>query len=248
MNQFTRPASPNYSPPNSNDYVPNSPPYAPGSPEYAPNSPPYSSDEGVLAKANAALGELGDNISSSVSNAASDVGDTLKSGLDSLSAMIPGSTQSPQSAGGLFGNNQMNQMFSQLPIDKQQVIMQLGGEQRYSVMNQIMNQTNRQNGGGLSQYFGGLPMSDQLQTLQRTYLQKASDFGKLAANVNKPIITTIVPHSAAQKMYGGNLKLFAPDEDTKTGGKPDDAIEADDKSNDNKSDASNGGSIKRIVI
>ena len=248
-NQFTRPASPDYSPPNSNDYVPNSPPYAPGSPEYSPNVYAYSPPQDVLSKANAALGELGDNISSSVSSVASNVSDSLKSGLDSLSAMIPGSPQSPQSAGGLFGNNQMNQMFSQLPIDKQQVIMQLGGEQRHSVMNQIMNQVNQQNGGGLSQYFGGLPMSDQLQTLQRTYLQKASDFGKLAERVNAPTITTIVPHSAAEKMYGGNLKLFAPDEDKKSGGKSlkDDAIEAD-KPNDNKSDSSNDGNIKRIVM
>ena len=180
---------------------------------------------------------------------ASNVSDSLKSGLDSLSAMIPGSAQSPQSAGGIFSNNQMNQMFSQLPIDKQQVIMQLGGEQRHSVMNQIMNQANRQNGGGLSQYFGGLPMSDQLKTLQRTYLQKAGEFGKLAEKVNAPIITTIVPHSAAEQMYGGNLKLFAPEDDKKSGGKykskENDAIEADA---DKASDASGGDNIKRIVM
>jgi DNA-directed RNA polymerase II subunit RPB2 len=240
-NALTKPASP--------DYSPSSPVYNPDSPDYSPNVYAYSPPQDVLSKTNAALGELGENISSSVSSAVSDVGDTLKSGLDSLSAMIPGSPQSPQSAGGLFSNNQMNQMFSQLPIDKQQVIMQLGGEQRHSVMNQIMNQANRQNGGGLSQYFGGLPMSDQLKTLQRTYLQKAGEFGKLAEKVNPPTITTIVPHSAAEQMYGGNLKLFAPEaeDDKKSGGKykskENDAIEADtDKS------SNTGDNIKRIVM
>jgi hypothetical protein len=240
-NALTKPASP--------DYSPSSPAYNPDSPDYSPNVYAYSPPQDVLSKTNAALGELGENISSSVSSAVSDVGDTLKSGLDSLSAMIPGSPQSPQSAGGLFSNNQMNQMFSQLPIDKQQVIMQLGGEQRHSVMNQIMNQANRQNGGGLSQYFGGLPMSDQLKTLQRTYLQKAGEFGKLAEKVNAPTITTIVPHSAAEQMYGGNLKLFAPEaeDDKKSGGKykskENDAIEADTDKLSNT-----GDNIKRIVM
>ena len=112
-----------------------------------------------------------------------------------------------------------------------------------------MNQANRQNGGGLSQYFGGLPISDQLQTLQRTYLQKAGEFGILAKKVNAPKITTIMPHSAAEQMYGGNLKLFAPEDEKKLGGKykskENDAIEAD---KDNASDASGGDNIKRIVM
>ena len=72
---------------------------------------------------------------------------------------------------------------------------------------------------------------------------------RLAKNVNAPTTTTIVPHSAAEQMYGGNLKLFAPEDEKKLGGKykskENDAIEAD---KDNASDASGGDNIKRIVM
>lgn len=213
----------------------------PVSPVYSPRSP----EEGILDKAktalddaNTSLGELGDSISSSVSNAVTGAEDALKSGLDSLSSMIPGSPQSPQSAGGPFNSSQMNNAFNSLAPDKRATIMQLGGGQREQVMAQIMSQVSRQSqiGGGLNQYFSGLPVTDQLSALQKTYSQKATQFKQMAGAVSAPQTTIIRPHSAAEEMYSGSLNLFAPivEADNKKGSSTDDG--------DNKSSSSSSGS------
>ena len=147
----------------------------------------------------------------------------------------------------------MNQMFNRLSPDKQRVLMQLGAGQRQTVMSQIMNESMRmqsQNGGGgLTQYFGGLPVNDQLRALQRTYSQKAGEFGKLASVVNAPKITTVKPHSAAEELYGGSLNLFKPiDADLqKKGGN---SLETDDStsSDSSGSSASSNSNIKKIIM
>ena len=249
----TKPASPDYSPPGTPDYVPISPPYSP-------------QDEGILGKANVvlndvnnALGNLGESISDTALSAVSSAEESIKEGLTSLADMIPGaqpqSPQSPQSGGGTFGDYQMNQMFHRLSPDKQRVIMQLGAGQRQTVMSQIMNESMRmqsQNGSGLTQYFGGLPVNDQLRTLQRTYSQKAGEFGKLASVVNAPKITTVRPHSAAEELYGGSLNLFKPVEAdiTKKGGN---SLDTDDLStsssiSDSSSGSNNNSNIKKIIM
>jgi hypothetical protein len=210
----------------------------PISPVYSPKSPEESQEESILGKASSALnvandklGELGENISSSVSNAASSVGDTFQSGLDSLTNMIPGSPQSPQSGGGVgpFASGQMNNAFNQLSGDKRATIMQLGGGQREEVMSRIMAQASSQSAGGLNQYFTGLPVSDQLKALQNTYTQKATQFKQMAGKVNAPKITTIRPYSASEEMYGGKLEMFAP-------------IEADDQLGGSSSSSSSSSS------
>ena len=178
--------------------------------------------------------------------------DALKSGLDSLSAMIPGSPQSPQSAGGPFASGQMNQVFNSLAPDKRATIMQLGGGQREQVMAQIMSQVSRQSqsGGGLNQYFTGLPVADQLSALQNTYSKKATQFKQLAGAVNAPQTSIIRPHSAAEEMYSGSLNLFAPiveaDNNTKKGGSLDD----DSKSSSDTSTSSSvsSGNVKVIKM
>ena len=244
--------SPNDAP--NSPVIPRSPDYSPpDSPVYSPKSPAMSSEEGILDKAktalddaNTSLGELGDSISSSVSNAVTGAEDALKSGLDSLSAMIPGSPQSPQSAGGPFASGQMNQVFNSLAPDKRATIMQLGGGQREQVMAQIMSQVSRQSqSGGLNQYFTGLPVADQLSALQNTYSKKATQFKQLAGAVNAPQTSIIRPHSAAEEMYGGSLNLFAPivEADSKKSNSSD---EGDNKSSDTSTSSS--GNVKVIKM
>jgi DNA-directed RNA polymerase II subunit RPB2 len=236
--------------------IPRSPDYTPpASPDYLPVSPPLSPAGSILDKAktvlddaNTSLGDLGESISSSVSNAVTGAEDSLKAGLDSLSAMIPGSPQSPQSAGGPFASGQMNHAFNSLAPDKRATIMQLGGGQREQVMAQIMSQASRQSqsGGGLNQYFTGLPVADQLSALQNTYSKKATQFKQLAGAVNAPQTSIIRPHSAAEEMYGGSLNLFAPtveaDSNNKKGGSSDNNNSS--SSNDNTSTSSSVKVIK----
>jgi hypothetical protein len=251
-----KPGSIEYAP--DSPVIPRSPDYSPpDSPVYSPKSPALSPEEGILDKAktalddaNTSLGELGDSISSSVSGAVTGAEDALKSGLDSLSSMIPGSPQSPQSAGGPFASGQMNQVFNSLAPDKRATIMQLGGGQREQVMAQIMSQVSRQrqSGGGLNQYFTGLPVADQLSALQNTYSKKATQFKQLAGAVNAPQTSIIRPHSAAEEMYGGSLNLFAPtvEADSKKGGSLDD----DSKSSSDTSTSSSvsSGNVKVIKM
>jgi hypothetical protein len=235
--------------------IPRSPEESPPpSPVYSPRSPEESPEEGILGRASSALnvandklGELGESISSSVSNAVTGAEDTIKEGLESLANMIPGSSpQSPQSAGGIgpFASGQMNSAFNQLSPEKRATLMQLGGGQREEVMSRIMAQASSQAGGGLNQYFSGLPVSDQLKALQNTYSQKATQFKQMAGKVNAPIITTYKLHSAAEEMYGGKLGLFAPIEadKIKIGGSDDDTSKNDNSSSSSDSTSSGGGS------
>jgi hypothetical protein len=255
------PRSPEDSSPDYTKVIPRSPDYSPpDSPNYSPVSP-VSPPGGILDKANvalndvnSALGNLGESISDTALSAVSSAEESIREGLTGLADMIPGtSPQSPQLGGGPFGNYQMNQMFHRMSPDKQRVIMQLGAGQRDTVMSQIMNESMRvqsQNGGGgLTQYFGGLPVNDQLRTLQRTYSQKAGEFGKLASVVNAPKITTVKPYSAAEELYGGSLNLFKPiDADlTKKGGN---SLDTDDSSNSSSSTttSSNDSNIKKIIM
>jgi hypothetical protein len=122
--------------------------------------------------------------------------------------------------------------------------MQLGGGQREQVMAQIMSQVSRQSqsGGGLNQYFTGLPVADQLSALQKTYSQKATQFKQLAGAVNAPQTSIIRPHSAAEEMYSGSLNLFAPtvEADSKKGGSLDDADSKSSSDTTTSSSVSNG--------
>ena len=262
------PSSPNYTPPNSvspNSSVPSEeqdmslypPPVAPGytfssSDENASGSGSGSGSgildkaKGMLDNANNTLGDLGTNISDSVNNT-----------INSITSMIPGNNDSMAGGGGyeIFNNPQMNHIFNQLSSEKQQVIRQLGGAQRDLVMSQIMNGALSQGGlsqggGGLSQYFGGLPVTDQLSSLQRTYSQKAGEFKRLIETVKAPQITTIRPHSAAQEMYGGSLELFKPIGDSTVIESATDSSNISSSSNtsDYSSSSNSGGQLKIIKL
>jgi DNA-directed RNA polymerase II subunit RPB2 len=210
------PQSPVNSPVNSPEYAPQSPVYAPqspvNSPEYAPqspvNSPQNNYDEGegagILQNANNKLGEFGTSISDSVSNTTNSIREGIGNFIGINSNSMTGGSQ-------IFQDSQMNDMFNRLSVDKQNTILQLERGQQELVMSQIMNEAFKQGQPqGLNQYFGSLPVSDQLSALQRTYAQKAGEFRKLAGEINKPTLTTIIPQSAAQKMYDGDLSLFKP--------------------------------------
>ena len=137
-------------------------------------------------------------------------------------------------------------------------------EQRKTVMTQIMAAAQAQKaqsgGGGLSSYFNGLPVQNQIAALQNTYKSMANEFKQLSGVVNAPQITIVKPQSAAEALYGGPLSLFAPLSDVKKGG---DAISSDSSKNSSSSDnlssnnsssnndsssSSSGGAIKIIKV
>ena len=244
------------SPVNSSEYAPQSPEYAPQSPGNSPvyeQQWPVESSEyaqkwkvnegaGILQNANDKLGEFGTSISDSVSNTT----DSIREGIGNLIGL----NSTPTIGGGLhiFQDNQMNDMFNRLSVDKQNTILQLGTGQQELVMSQIMNEAFKQGQNqGLNQYFGGLPVSDQLSALQRTYAQKAGEFRKLAGEINKPTLTTIIPQSAAQKMYDGDLSLFKPVSKSLDSKEDNKATDSNSTSQDTSQDPSQDSKVIKII-
>ena len=231
--------------------------------KYVPNSPVNSSGNSPVQNENSGSGSgILDKVSNTANNALNtldtklgEVGSGITSGvnsaLDSLTNMLPSDNGQSGGGHGPFNNSSMNSIFSSLSPEKQNTILQLSGDQQQQVMSQIMNRMSQtQGGGGLSQYFGGLPMKDQLTSLQHTYAQKAGEFKKLASTVSAPTITTIRPESMAQQMYNGNLSLFKPEEPAKPSTKPDEYIpSADNSSSSSDNSSSSGGyNVKKITI
>ena len=135
----------------------------------------------------------------------------------------------------LFDNPQMNALFNKLSADKKAAIIKMDETQRQAVMSQIMAASNaqqiQQSGGGLTSYFNNLPVQNQIAALQSTYKNIANEFKQLSGVVNAPQITIVKPHSAAEVLYGGSLKLLAPEEEKK-----------DDKKEDSSNSSSNTSS------
>jgi DNA-directed RNA polymerase II subunit RPB2 len=200
-------------------YSPTSPPEPP--PENLVNSLTNSVQNSVNSLDNT-LGEIG----SSVANTFNSAADAVTNKIGSISDAINGGTQLE-----IFDDPQMNDVFNQLSPDKKATIIKMDEEQRKSVMAQIMAQTQQsrsQSGGGLSSYFNGLPVQNQIAALQNTYKSMANEFKQLSGVVNAPQITILKPQSAAEALYGSTLSLFAPDSGVKKGG----------SANDNKDDTS----------
>lgn len=210
-------------------------------------------NEGVNSLNNS-LGEAASSISNTVSGTISDITNKLGSASDALL----GENQLE-----IFDDVQMNAIFNKLSPDKKAAIIKMDEEQRKTVMTQIMAAAQAQKaqsgGGGLSSYFNGLPVQNQIAALQNTYKSMANEFKQLSGVVNAPQITIVKPQSAAEALYGGPLSLFAPLSDVKKGG---DAISSDssdssknsssnnNSSSDNSSsnNDSSGGAIKIIKV
>ena len=214
-------------------------------------------NEGVNSLNNS-LGEAASSISNTVSGTISDITNKLGSASDALL----GENQLE-----IFDDVQMNAIFNKLSPDKKAAIIKMDEEQRKTVMTQIMAAAQAQKaqsgGGGLSSYFNGLPVQNQIAALQNTYKSMANEFKQLSGVVNAPQITIVKPQSAAEALYGGPLSLFAPLSDVKKGG---DAISSDSSdssknssssdnsssnnssSNNDSSSLSSGGAIKIIKV
>ena len=207
-------------------------------------------NEGVNSLNNS-LGEAASSISNTVSGTISDITNKLGSASDALL----GENQLE-----IFDDVQMNAIFNKLSPDKKAAIIKMDEEQRKTVMTQIMAAAQAQKaqsgGGGLSSYFNGLPVQNQIAALQNTYKSMANEFKQLSGVVNAPQITIVKPQSAAEALYGGPLSLFAPLSDVKKGG---DATSSDisknssssDNSSSNNSSSNNdssGGAIKIIKV
>jgi DNA-directed RNA polymerase II subunit RPB2 len=166
------------------------------------------------------LGELGSSVSSSLSGAVDSVSDKI----GSINSAISDGSQLE-----IFDDPQMNDVFNKLSTDKKATIIKMDEEQRKSVMIQIMaaaqqaQQTSSQSGGGLSTYFNGLPVQNQIAALQNTYKSMANEFKQLSGVVNAPQITIVKPQSAAEALYGSTLSIFAPDSGVKKGGSTNDS-------------------------
>ena len=211
-------------------------------------------NEGVNSLNNS-LGEAASSISNTVSGTISDITNKLGSASDALL----GENQLE-----IFDDVQMNAIFNKLSPDKKAAIIKMDEEQRKTVMTQIMAAAQAQKaqsgGGGLSSYFNGLPVQNQIAALQNTYKSMANEFKQLSGVVNAPQITIVKPQSAAEALYGGPLSLFAPLSDVKKGG---DANSSDSSknsssnnnsssdnssSNNDSSSSSSGGAIKIIKV
>ena len=210
-------------------------------------------NEGVNSLNNS-LGEAASSISNTVSGTISDITNKLGSASDALL----GENQLE-----IFDDVQMNAIFNKLSPDKKAAIIKMDEEQRKTVMTQIMAAAQAQKaqsgGGGLTSYFNGLPVQNQIAALQNTYKSMANEFKQLSGVVNAPQITIVKPQSAAEALYGGPLSLFAPLSDVKKGGDAtatsSDSSKNDNSSSDNSSsnnsssnNDSSGGAIKIIKV
>ena len=229
--------------------APQSPLYSPQSPLYSPQSPSESPAEDLVnsltnsvqtsvENLDNTLGEIG----SSVSNTFSSAADSVTNRIGSISDAISGGNQLE-----IFDDAQMNDVFNKLSPDKKATIIKMDEEQRKSVMSQIMTQaqqTSSQSGGGLSSYFNGLPVQNQIAALQNTYKSMANEFKQLSGAVNAPQITILKPQSAAEALYGSTLSLFAPDSGVKKGGSTNDSSnDKSETSNTSSSESSTSSSI-----
>ena len=212
-------------------------------------------NEGVNSLNNS-LGEAASSISNTVSDTIGDITNKLGSASDALL----GETQLE-----IFDDPQMNVIFNKLSPDKKAAIIKMDEEQRKTVMTQIMAAAQAQKaqsgGGGLTSYFNGLPVQNQIAALQNTYKSMANEFKQLSGVVNAPQITIVKPQSAAEALYGGSLSLFAPLSDVKKGGdatatssdssknsSSSDSSSSNNSSSNNDSDVSSGGAIKIIKV
>ena len=213
-------------------------------------------NEGVNSLNNS-LGEAASSISNTVSGTISDITNKLGSASDALL----GENQLE-----IFDDVQMNAIFNKLSPDKKAAIIKMDEEQRKTVMTQIMAAAQAQKaqsgGGGLSSYFNGLPVQNQIAALQNTYKSMANEFKQLSGVVNAPQITIVKPQSAAEALYGGPLSLFAPLSDVKKGGDATSSDSSDSSKNSSSSDnsssnnsssnndssSSSGGAIKIIKV
>ena len=228
-------------------YSPHSPVETP--PESLTNSLQNSVQNSIESLDNA-LGEIGSSVSNSLSSAA----DAVTNKIGSISDVISGESQLD-----IFDDPQMNDIFNKLSTDKKAAIIKMDEEQRKSVMSQIMaatqqaQQTSSQSGGGLSSYFNGLPIQNQIAALQNTYKSMANEFKQLSGAVNAPQITILKPQSAAEALYGSTLSLFAPDSGVKKGGSSssdkDDKTEIPSSSSSSSSSSSNqsGGYVVKKI-
>ena len=214
-------------------------------------------NEGVNSLNNS-LGEAASSISNTVSGTISDITNKLGSASDALL----GENQLE-----IFDDVQMNAIFNKLSPDKKAAIIKMDEEQRKTVMTQIMAAAQAQKaqsgGGGLTSYFNGLPVQNQIAALQNTYKSMANEFKQLSGVVNAPQITIVKPQSAAEALYGGPLSLFAPLSDVKKGGdatssdssdssknssSSDNSSSNNSSSNNDSSSLSSGGAIKIIKV
>jgi DNA-directed RNA polymerase II subunit RPB2 len=209
------------------------PAYAEQSIVYSPTSPPEPPPENLLNSLTNSVQNSVNSLDNTLGEIGSSVANTFNSAADAVTNKI-GSIGDAISSGTqleIFDDPQMNDVFNQLSPDKKATIIKMDEEQRKSVMSQIMAQTQQsrsQSGGGLSSYFNGLPVQNQIAALQNTYKSMANEFKQLSGVVNAPQITILKPQSAAEALYGSTLSLFAPDSGVKKGG----------SANDNKDDTS----------
>ena len=185
------------------------------------------------------LGELGSSVSSSLSGAVDSVSDKI----GSINSAISDGSQLE-----IFDDPQMNDVFNKLSTDKKATIIKMDEEQRKSVMIQIMaaaQQTSSQSGGGLSTYFNGLPVQNQIAALQNTYKSMANEFKQLSGVVNAPQITIVKPQSAAEALYGSTLSIFAPDSGVKKGGSTNDSNKEETNASSKTSEASSSESSSK---
>jgi len=183
---------------------------------------PESEGEGLGSGIVSGITEGIASLDSSLGEAAAAVSNTVSGTIDDITGKLSSATSALMGEGELelFDDPQMNNVFNRLSADKKAAIIKMDEDKRKSVMTQIMAaakaQQIQQSGGGLSTYFNGLPVKNQITALQNTYKNMANEFKQLSGVVNAPQITIVKPQSAAEALYGGSLKLLAPETEKKS--------------------------------
>ncbi len=168
----------------------------------------------------------------------------------------PSGSPPPSGGANIFSDPLKNQIFNQLPSDKQSIILQMDPSHRESILNEIhrekiMQQSLREGimSGGetnvLTDYFNRLPPSNQIAALKGGYNAVTKDIGKIGGAIPKPVITIHKPVDPTTKLYEQfpHLKPMGSE-----------ALEADDNTNndnnndDNNNSSSSSGSVKKIII
>jgi DNA-directed RNA polymerase II subunit RPB2 len=246
------PESPDFTPPPGNRFVPKSPDFSPEPPvanRFVPESPDFSPEPPV---ANRFVPESPDF------SPEPPVANRFVPESPDFSPEPPGTSASRGGNGNanIFLDPVKNNVFRQLPSDKQSIILQMDYAERENIMNQIIRERNLQStikhGGGtnvLTDYFNRLPPSNQIAALKGGYTAVTKDIGKIGGAIPKPVITIHKPVDPTTQLYN-QFPHLKPQGSINV-----DTIEADSSNNNNNessesssSSSSTSGSVKKIIM
>ena len=160
----------------------------------------------------------------------------------------------PTSGGGVFSDPNKNNIFNSLTPQAQTKIMQLGGEQRETVMNEIIRRrsSNQPIGNQIAESkdplqtaFKSLPLDKQFVALQGGYGSMAKEFNTLMKKTPDPFVTINRPVSVSDELAEKFPSLKIENEDKN---KEKDEKDKDDITLSNISNEGSSINVKKLTI